>query len=186
MRENPPSDPFRYTWPGSWSYERAPFPLEWSPEIPYHGLEDLGFGPDFDDTGSPHYHTYIFLWWLEGTVAITAAELQSDLSEYFRGITAQRGHNYKFTPDLTKVSVTYEADRTRSVKFGGQAAQSFRGEVTFYDTHGKIIHLHSDAVSVVCTASNHTAVFFGQSQEVRDAAIWKQIDDIRDSFQCSR
>lgn len=185
-RENPASDSFRYAWPGSWRNERWDFPLAWSPQLPYRGLEDLGFAPDFDDTTSPHYHTYYFLWWLEGTVPITRAGLQSDLSAYFRGIAEERGRNYKFTPDLSRVSVGFDADPKGAAGFGGQPAKSFRGRVTFYDTHGKVISLHSEVVSAVCPGSNHTAAFFGLSQEAPGAAIWKQIDAIRDSFQCSR
>jgi len=186
MQENPASDLFHYSLKGSWRVERVNFPLPWSPQISYRGLEDLAFAPEFDDTSSPYYHSYLFFWWLEGTVAVTPSQLQSDLSVYFRGLCEQRGRNYHFTPDLSQVSVSYHPDPHGPASFGGSPAQSFRGVVKFYDTHGKVITLQSEVVAAACPQSSHTAVFFGQSQESGDAAIWRRMDAIRDTFQCSR
>lgn len=187
VQENPPSDPFHYSFSSGWQAEqRWPFPLPWSPQISYRGFEDLIYAPDFDDPASPHYHTYLFFWWLEGAVSITPAELESDMDMYYRGLTKQRGENYKFTVDVSRVSVNYTADPKGAATFGGSPAKSFRGEVRFYDTHGKIISLHAEVVATFCPGSNHTAVFFGLSQEPRDAGIWSQIDRIRDTFQCGR
>jgi len=186
MKENAAADPFRYTIRGDWRTERFHFPLQWSPQISYGGLEDLAFAPDFDDTASPHYHTYMFWWWLEGRVAVTPSQLESDLKVYFRGLCEERGRNNHFTPDLSQVSVSYHAEPRGASSLGGSPAQSFRGVLRFYDTHGKVITLESEVVSAFCPQSNHTALFFGQTQEPREAAIWGQLDAIRDTFQCSR
>jgi hypothetical protein len=68
---NPASDAFRYLVPGSWRMDlRYKFPLPRSPSIPYQGLEDLAFAPNFDDTSSAEYHSYLILRWLEGAVTI--------------------------------------------------------------------------------------------------------------------
>ncbi len=183
---NPASDPFAWVVPGAWKLDaRYPFPLPWSPTLAYHGAEDLAFTPNFDDTGSPEYHSYVFFWWLEGAKEFTAEQIQSDMLVYFRGLAEQRGRNNGFTPDPSRVSASYAADAEGARTLGGAAAKSLHGEVAIYDTHGKVIALHSEVVSAVCPASGHTAAFFGMSGEPPGEGIWKALDAVRDSFRCS-
>jgi hypothetical protein len=181
------TDPFAYRIPGSWRAEsRYSFPLPWSPKLAYHGSEDLAFAPDFNDTASPEYHSYLFFWWLDGANEFTSERLQSDMIFYFQGLSSERGKDSKFTPDLAKVSAKYEADAGGPAKFGGEAAKSFRGAVSIYDSHGKIITLQSEVVTCFCPATRHTAAFFGMSLEPAAKDIWKQLHAIRDSFRCER
>ena len=185
--ENPASDPFAYHVPGGWAADsRYQFPLPWSPELPYHGFEDLFFSPNFDQTDSSEYHAYLFFLWLEGAPPISANQLDSDMLVYFRGLAQERGKNYRFIPDLSKVSAAYREDAAPSRTFGGVPARAFSGTVTIWDTHGKLITLNSEVVAAICPGSNHTAMFFGMSLEPRDGEMWKQLDAIRDTFRCRR
>jgi hypothetical protein len=160
--------------------------LPWWRTIPYQGFEDIFFSPNFDQTDSPEYHSFLFFWWLQGTHMLNAQQLQSDATAYFRGIAEERGRNYGFTPDLSKVSATYQEESGTSRTFGGAAARAFSGTVTFWDTHGKIITLNSEVLISACETPDHTAFFFGMSLEPRAGDMWKQIDAIRDAFRCSR
>lgn len=182
---NPATDAFSYTVPGSWGADsRYPFPLPWSPGLAYKGFEDLYFAPNFDQTESPEYHSYLFFLWLEGAPPLSARQLEADMLVYFRGLAEERSKNYGFTADPSKVTAAYKEEPAASRKFGGAAAREFSGTVSIWDTHGKVITLNSEVVAVVCPGSNHTAMFFGMSLEPRDGEMWKQIDAIRDTFQC--
>jgi PDZ domain len=188
---NPSSDPFAYVMPGSWQADpRYPFPLPWAPALAYHGTEDLAFTPNFDDTASPEYHSYMFFWWLQeadaGVSVFTAKQLESDMLVYFRGLAEERAKYHKFTADLSKVAATYRADPVGASTFGGVPAQAFSGTVNIYDGHGKVITLNSEVVMAACPGTGHTAFFFGMSQQLRDQTIWKQLDAVRDSFRCKR
>lgn len=184
---NPASDPFVYFVPGSWRTDpRYSFPLPWSPELPYHGIEDLFFAPNFDQTDSPEYHSFLFFWWLESSHTLSAKQLESDMVGYFRGLAEERGRNYGFAPDLSKISAAYKEDLAASRTFGGTAARAFSGTVTIWDTRGKIITLNSEVVISGCGASSNTAFFFGMSLEPPDGDMWKQLDAIRDTFRCNR
>jgi hypothetical protein len=181
------SDPFAYTVPGSWGTDtRYSFPLPWSPALAYHGFEDLFYTPNFDDTDSPEYHSYLFFLWLEGAPPVNASQLRSDMLVYFRGLSEERGRNGGFTPDLSKVSATYREEAGASREFGGAPARTFSGTVSIWDTHGKVITLNSEVVTASCPGSNHTALFFGMSLEPRDGGVWKQLDAVRDTFRCAR
>jgi hypothetical protein len=182
---NQPSDSFTYTVPGSWAADsRYTFPLPWSPTLRYHGVEDLFFAPNFDQTDSPEYHSYCFFLWLEDQPSITAAQLESDMLVYFRGLAEERGGTYHFTPDLSKVTAAYHEDAASSQTFGGQPARAFSGTVNIWDTHGKVITLNSEVVAATCPGTNHTAMFFGMSLEPRDGEMWKQLRAVRDTFRC--
>jgi hypothetical protein len=183
---NPATDAFRYSVPGNWGMDlRYPFPLPWAPSIAHKGLEDLAFAPGFDDTNSPEYHSYLIVWWLDGSQALTAEALEKDMVIYFRGLAEQRGRNNKFTPDLTKVAASYrESEGQRS--FGGESAKNFAGTVTLYDRHGAVITLHTEAITSVCAKTGNTAVFFSMSKEPRPGALWRQLDAVRDGFRCVR
>jgi hypothetical protein len=181
------SDPFVYEVPGSWATDpRYVFPLPFWSTIPYHGIEDVFFSPNFDQADSPEYHSFLFFWWLDGTHILTAQQLQSDMVAYFRGIAEERGRNYGFTPDLSKVSATYKEDGGTSRTFGGTAARAFSGTLSIWDTHGKIITLNSEVLISDCGTSSHTAFLFAQSLEPRDGEMWKQLEAIRDTFRCRR
>ena len=184
---NPATDAFSYSVPGDWQMDlRYPFPLPWSPSIDHKGLEDLAFAPGFDDLSSPEYHSYLIVWWLEGSTPLTAQGLENDMVAYFRGLAEQRGRNNHFTPDLTKVAAAYHASEQGPRSFGGEPAKGFSGSVTLYDRHGSVIVLHSEVVTSVCPADGHRAVFFSMSKEPRPAALWTQLDTVRDGFKCSR
>jgi hypothetical protein len=184
---NPGSDPFTYVVPGSWATDpRYTFPLPWTSKLTYHGFEDIFFSPNFRQTDSPEYHSFLFFFWLEGAHLLNAEQLQSDAVTYFRGIAEERGKNYGFTPDLDKVSASYQEDSTAAPTFGGAPARAFSGTLTIWDTHGKTITLNSEVRISRCGSSGRTAFFFAQSLEPRDGEMWKQIDTIRDTFRCSR
>ena len=184
---NPVADPFEYRVPGSWATDpRYLFPLPWWPKIPYYGFEDIFFSPNFDETDAPDYHSFLFLLWLEGTHLLSAAQLQSDMLAYFRGIAEERGRMYGFAPDLAKVSATYREDSGRKRTFGGAPARVFSGAVTIWDTHGKVISLNSEVLISGCGTPDHTALFVAMSMESRDGPMWKKLDAIRDTFRCRR
>lgn len=184
---NPASDPFVYAVPGNWGMDpRWSFPLQWSLTLPYRGVEDLAFAPNFADSSSPEYHSYLFFWWIESPKEFTAGKLQSDMLTYFRGLAEERGRNYGFTPDLSRISAEYSADPQGRLTFGGPTARTFSGTVTIYDTHGKILQLNSEVAASVCPGTGHTAVFFGMSLEPRTGPVWKKLDAIRDTFRCGR
>src|ERR1039458_1429633 len=157
---NPASDPFVYTVPGSWAaVPRYHYPLPWAPKLPYHGFVDLFFSPNFRETDSPEYHSYLFFMSLEGTHMLTAEQLQSFLLTYFQGLAEERGQNNGFTPDLTKVSATYKEDSAASPTFGGAAAHAFSGTVTIWDTNGKTITLNSEVLISGCGTREHKTFF---------------------------
>ncbi|HUE01191.1 MAG TPA: PDZ domain-containing protein [Bryobacteraceae bacterium] len=176
LRRNSAREPFQFYSAADWRAESDAFPLPWSPQLPYHGWEDLVFAPGFEDKASPNYHSYAFVWWLEGKPDFSAERLQSDLLTYYRGISEERGRTRKFTPDLNRVSVAWAS----------AGAASFRGDATFYNPAGELFTLHGEASLQFCANAGHTAAVFILSPADSAAAVWKDLHAIRESFRCSR
>lgn len=182
---NAATDPFAYAVPGNWGMDqRWSFPLPWSPQLPYRGIEDLFYAPNFANTNSSEYHSYLFFWWIEGTKVFTAEQLQADMLVYYRGLAEERGKNYGFTPDLSRITAEYRVAPQPRQSFGGSAAEALSGTVAIYDTHGKIITLNSEVVALVCPGTDHIAAFFGLSLAPRTGPIWKKLEAVRDTFRC--
>ena len=60
-----------------------PFPLDFAPELPYRGLEELRFAPKFFNPDAPAYWSYAFAWWLEKTAPIDEIALREALTPVF-------------------------------------------------------------------------------------------------------
>lgn len=171
--ENPASDPFHYSGPGSWRSERHEFPLEWAPSLPYKGLADLLFAPGFNDENSPEFFSYIGFWWIQGQPRIDAAQLQKDLLNYYRGLSDDFAKEAKFNADLNRVSVNLK-----------ETSGVFQGDISTYSGGGKLITLHTDAIARLCEQSDHTVIFFILTPQERGGKFWKQAKLIGESFRC--
>jgi len=110
---------------------RHQFPRPWAPSIPYKGLADLLFTPTFSDEGSADFFSNIGFWWIEGKPRITAEQLQSNLFDYYRGLSQDFAQEGKLTVDLSRVSVALK-----------QQGELFRGDISTYSFTGKLILLH--------------------------------------------
>lgn len=173
--ENPSSDPFRYSGPGNWRSERHQFPLPWAPSIHYKGLADLLFAPSFSDESSSDFFSYIGFWWIGGKPHITAEQLQSNLFDYYRGLSQDFAEEGKLKVDLSRVSVSLKQEGTL-----------LRGDIATYSFTGKLILLHADAVIRPCSDSDHTVIFFSLTPQDRSGPVWKTMKSIGDSFVCRR
>jgi hypothetical protein len=185
LRSNPSREPFAYKRLDSWRLESVDFPLPWSPGIPYHGIEDLIFAAKFDDKASAQYHTYAFVWWLDGKPALSIDRLKSDLMEYFRGLSVERGQNNHFKPDLAKVGVKLQSGPLDEKTSRMAGVQHMHGDIFFYNAEGEVITLHHDIAIRPCDAANHMAAVLILSPS-SDPEVWKDLRVLQDSFKCSR
>lgn len=103
-----------FTWPvpAGWRSETIPFPLEFAPDIPHRGVEELRFAPGFFDPAAPGYWTYAFAWVVTGEHPLDNATLARELTAYFRGLTAAVAAGKKDlpAPDLARIAARLGPD----------------------------------------------------------------------------
>ena len=78
--------PYHLIIPDGWTTERFSIPIDFAPQIPYKGIEELRFAPGWGKRTSPDYWSYAYVWWLEGSPKITTASLQENLKAYYSGL----------------------------------------------------------------------------------------------------
>ncbi len=110
----------RFTWPvpDGWRGETIPFPLEFAPDIPHRGVEELRFAPGFFQPDAPGYWTYAFAWVVSDDRAADPGTLARELTTYFRGLTAAVAKDRKDLPpiDLDRIEARLQPDGRGAVR----------------------------------------------------------------------
>lgn len=102
-----------------WGKEFFHFPLHFAEDIPYLGVEEVVFPKNWIKPDSTDFWSYVFVWALENKNAVTAKELEDNLTLYFDGLIG--GLSRTDSTKLTKASVHLEdnVDAKDSIAFFG-------------------------------------------------------------------
>jgi len=168
--------------PDGWRKETIPFPLDFAPDLPYRGLEEIRFAPEFFDPAAPAYFSYAFVWWLEGRPELDRSSLERDLARYFAGLCdAVGGKKFSFDPKRFKAMLSPGADRAAG-------ARSFQGTIDAYDPFekgsGREITLNVELSTWDCAAAGRRVLLVKASPKPRSDTIWKDLADSEGAFQC--
>jgi hypothetical protein len=166
--------------------ETIPFPLEFAPDLPYRGVEELRFAPGFFEPGAPGYFSYTFVWWLEGRPLLDRPTLERDLTRYFAGLCdAVGGKKFSFDPARFKAKLEPSAPR-----LGGAfpAAEAFHGTLDAYDPfkngEGRELTLNLELSVGDCAGAGRRVLLVSASPKPRSDAIWGALADRQASFRC--
>jgi hypothetical protein len=163
--------------PEKWKSETIPFPIDFAPSIPYQGIEEIRFTPDWGDAKSNEYWSYTFLWFVDGTPQVNAGLLSTYLTAYFDGL--YHSNNKKITDGtgFTKVSLEKMATITgdQETYSGKISTLNFLTQkpIEFFTT----IHIQN------YTNSKASALFFEISPKPYKNSVWQELDQIVQGFQ---
>jgi hypothetical protein len=176
---------FEWPLPEGWRQETIPFPLEFAPELPYQGVEELRFSPGMFKPDQGGYWSYAFVWWLDGRPTLDATELSSSLTRYFTGLCTSVAKEKGQAIDPAKVSASLHG-MTDSPRKLEHAVRAFAGTVNSYDPFatGKPIVLNVEAWVWDCDRSGKRAVLVLASPQPESAPIWSSLRKRRDEFVC--
>ena len=163
----PPPPPASFVWPTPehWKHETIPFPLEFAPDLPYRGTEELRFAPGFFDPNAPGYFSYAFVWWIESGPRLERATVEAHLKEYFVGLTKAVAKD-KFEPDLSRIEAHLEANVEPGL------VGTLRSEIL----------LNVRAKTGAC-GDRHFLVVKASPKPMRDP-MWASLNEVAASFQC--
>jgi hypothetical protein len=174
-------DGFSWPVPAGWRKETIPFPLEFAPDLPHKGVEELRFGPGFSHPQESDYWSYDFVWRLDDDSVVDARTLADELTRYFRGLSmAVGGKKYGFDKGRFKAAVAKVPPPE------GSTATAFRGRVESYDAFvtGKPIVLNVEARRETCPDGRRRFVSFAISPQAPDGPVWKSLREETAAFRC--
>jgi hypothetical protein len=177
-----PAAPYTLPVPDGWTTEQFPIPIEFAPQIPYKGVEDLRFTPGWGDTTSAQHWSYCFLWWLEGNPSPDAAALQQHLTDYYNGLV---GRNIPKRNIPTEKQVTTKVSITKD-------ATAANDQNTYTGTIYMLNYLKQQPITLHCRiherkcGGNRTALFFEISPQEFNQPVWEAYKKILSGFTCSQ
>ena len=175
--------PYTLDMPKGWGVERFLIPIEFAPQIPYKGVEDIRFTPGWGNVKSEEYWTYVFLWYLDDDPETTAKIVEKNLKAYYAGlvesnIVPRKIPASKLVPVKTAI---------KQVKSGNGDLKTFRGTIYMLDymeqkpmTLNCIVHLKS------CQGQNKTYIFYEISPRPYSDNIWQILNQLWTGFSCGK
>lgn len=172
--------PYKLSLDG-WAIERFLIPIDFAPQIPYKGVEDIRFSPDWGKEKSSEYWSYAFLWYLDGSPSINSDTIKRNLNLYYDGLVSR---------NIEKQNIPAAAvfkTQTKLKQIGTHAGdlKTFLGTVTMLDYMEKqpmvlncIVHLKK------CKGFANTILFHQLSPKPYTDPIWKKLNQLWSDFNC--
>ncbi len=171
-------DPGGIAWPvpPGWDPETIPFPLEFAPDLPYRGVEELRFAPGWAEPNQPGYWSYVMVWWLTAKPVFDAATMGASLTAYFRGLSRSVGSG-KYQIDTTMFRSELVLDSTT-----GQLTGRIRSMDAFKT--GLPITLNAVIEHRECVKAGRYAVTMMLSPRATTDAIWADLRSTAGALVC--
>ena len=165
-----------------WGIERFLIPISFAPSIPYKGVEDIRFTPGWAKKTTNEYWSYVFLWYLDGTVALDAKTIENNLKAYYTGLIKVNSDSSKIADKLFRVTSSI---RSRNTEKGD--LKTFEGSVTMLDYMSKqpitlnvVIHIRT------CAGKDKTFVFHEISPMPYSDDVWTRLHQLWVNFKCEK
>ena len=165
-----------------WGIERFLIPISFAPSIPYKGVEDIRFTPGWAKKTTNEYWSYVFLWYLDGTVALDAKTIENNLKAYYTGLIKVNSDSSKIADKLFPVTSLI---RSRTAE--KEDLKTFEGSVTMLDYMSKqpitlnvVIHIRS------CAGKDKTFVFHEISPMPYSDDVWTRLHQLWVNFKCEK
>ncbi|MDQ6795445.1 MAG: hypothetical protein M3067_11645 [Chloroflexota bacterium] len=173
---------FQWSVPDGWGDETIQFPLPFAPDLPYRGTEELRFMPGWAKPGAADHWSYVFAWWLEGSMPPEEAAITADLASYYAGLCAAvAGESAVADPDGHRVGLRRVGAAVRA----GHQVQRFDGTADLVDAFagGEAMTLNLRLETWACPIASHVAVLIAASRTL-DEATWERLLAQAGEFAC--
>ncbi|MFN5985104.1 MAG: hypothetical protein ACK476_15195 [Fluviicola sp.] len=167
--------------PKDWGIERFPIPINFAPEIPYEGVEDIRFTQGWANSTTNEYWTYAFLWCLEGKEKMNSKIIRNNLKYYYTGLVgSMQRDSLANKTNIVKTEV-------KKVKTQKGDLKTFNASIEMIDyMTNKPITLNCKVHIKSCLGQNKTFVFYEISPKSFTDNVWKSLDDLWTGFSCEK
>lgn len=157
----------------SWGKEIIQMPIHFAPEIPYAGVEELRFSPDWSKQDRDGYWTYAFVWDVDLNKKLTATDVETDLQYYFDGLMAGVNKDKgKILPKTIALILKKEDSNNTN---------EFVGKLQIYNSfHTRdIMILYCKVKQYYCAQQKKSVVMFRFSPKKFTHSIWQQLETVQ-------
>lgn len=167
--------PYSLEIPHGWTIERFLIPIEFAPQIPYKGIEDIRFTPGWGSSKSNEYWTYAFLWYLDGTPKINLKNIKANLKAYDSGLV-DRNITPRKIPSGKLITVEVKAQKEKKQKGD---LRTFAGTIYMLDyMEQKPIVLNFTVHIKINASQNKTFLFTEISPRPHTDNVWRKLDQL--------
>lgn len=175
--------PYTLSIPKGWDVERFLIPIEFAPQIPYKGVEDLRFTPGWGNAKSDEYWTYAFLWYLEDTPKTNPKIIEKNLKAYYTGLVGRNIESRKI-PTEKIFPVKTSIKKVKTIKGD---LKTFSGTIYMLDyMEQKPIILNCIVHLKPCAGQSNGFIFYEISPKPFTDNIWQSLDKLWKDFDCKK
>ncbi|WP_046743419.1 hypothetical protein [Kordia zhangzhouensis] len=157
----------------SWGKEIIKMPIHFAPKIPYKGVEEIRFAPNWSKQDSEEYWSYVFVWDINLNKVLTTKQLEVYLQYYFDGL--MEVVNKKKDTVLPKtIALFIKKEHVKNT-------HEFVGKLQIYNafhTHA-VMQLNCTVQQYFCEERQKSLVLFRFSPQSLDHSIWNKLNEIR-------
>lgn len=168
--------------PAGWGGETIALPPGFAPDMALKGSEHIRFAPGMMKPASDTFFSYAFVFELESKPELTEAVVKEEFLKYYRGL-CKVVLNGKF-PDVDPAKFQLDLKRAKSAADGKgiNAPVVYTGTLDWVEPFAtrKPQTLNLDIRT--WNGTNRKFLFACVSPQPRDAAIWKQLQSIREDY----
>ncbi|AXG68861.1 hypothetical protein KORDIASMS9_01078 [Kordia sp. SMS9] len=156
----------------SWGKEIIQMPIHFAPQIPYKGVEEIRFSPDWSKQDKDGYWSYVFVWDIDLKTLLTSQQLEIDVQYYFDGLMAVVNKDKD-----KKLPKTVALFLKKEVK---PNYVSFVGKLQIYNSfHTKdIMVLNCTVAQFYCPKKQKSIVLFRFSPKELEHNIWNELNAV--------
>ncbi len=157
----------------SWGKEIIKMPIHFAPQIPYKGVEEIRFSPNWSKQDRNGYWSYVFVWDIDLNEKLTAKDLETYLKYYFDGLMdVVNKEKNKILPKTMALFLPKENTNDTN---------DFVGKLQIYNSfHTRdIMQLHCTVVQYHCVKEQKSKVVFRFSPKDLEHHIWDELNIIK-------
>ena len=165
--------------PDGWRHESFQFPLQFAKSIPYEGIEEVRFTPQWSRFSQTDAFSYAFVWEVKER-PVTTEDLEDYLETYFNGL--MRGVGAARNLEDAAVPAAAALHPMTAVAGWGDA---YGAEIRTWNafSKGEKLLLLGEITRRAC-APGRMQIFFALSRAPREHAVWQRLRALRDATTC--
>lgn len=180
------AEKYKLAAPEGWGGESIPLPTGFAPDMKLKGSEHIRFAPGMMKPASDSFFSYAFVFELEPQPALTEAVVKAEFLKYYRGL-CKAVLNGKL-PDVDFSKFTLELERVKpdakatEEKKPDEVTTQYTGTLNWVEPFATKKPQKLNLEIQTWTRNDRNFLFACVSPQETNAAIWKQLHEIRDGY----